>query len=291
MRVYQKERYPLMKIKLTSLAILAAFSGSSAVAAVSSDDGFTYSGNLQQGGFIKGHFEQCISYELNDIVGRCDESGRYVLGFGRDAKLKQVVTFTFGGGKTIDKQFNLLSREYKVQRIEGVAKKMVSPAASSLARIKKDNVAIAKARQVDSDLTGFSQSFIWPAQGRISGVYGSQRVFNGVPKRPHFGLDVAGKTGTPVIAPADGIVSLAVEDMYYSGGTLLLDHGYGLSSTFIHLSALEVPLGAKVKQGQLIGRIGATGRVTGPHLDWRINWFSERLDPAFWVKPGGNKAH
>ncbi len=289
MRVYQKERYPLMKIKLSSFAILAAFSCSTVTAAVSSPDGFSYSGNLQQGGFIKGRFEKCIGYELNGIVGRCDDSGHYVLGFGRDAKLKQVVTFTFDGGKTVAKQFNLSSREYKVQRIEGVAKKMVSPAASSLARIKKDNVAIAKARNIDSDLTGYTQSFIWPAQGRISGVYGSQRVFNGVPKRPHFGLDVAGKTGTPVIAPADGIVSLAVDDMYYSGGTLLLDHGYGLSSTFIHLSALEVPLGAKVKQGQLIGRIGATGRVTGPHLDWRINWFSERLDPAFWVKTGGNK--
>jgi len=139
---------------------------------------------------------------------------------------------------------------------------------------------IAKARATRSQLSDFLDDFILPAQGRISGVYGSQRVFNGEPRRPHFGLDVANKVGTPVIAPVGGIITLAEDDMYYSGGTLIMDHGFGVSSTFIHLSKIHVTAGQRVEKGELIAEIGATGRVTGPHLDWRVNWYRERLDPA-----------
>ena len=150
-------------------------------------------------------------------------------------------------------------------------------------RIRQDNVLLGKARKIQTDNANFMQDFIWPAQGPISGVYGSQRVFNGEPKNPHYGLDVAAPVGTPVYAPAGGVVTLWVSDMYYSGGTMIIDHGLGVSSTFLHLSKSHVAEGDTVEQGQLVAEIGATGRVTGAHLDWRINWFSERLDPQLLV--------
>lgn len=131
--------------------------------------------------------------------------------------------------------------------------------------------------------TAFAQDFIWPAVGPISGVYGSRRILNGEPRRPHYGVDVAGPVGQPVYAPADGLVTLYVPDMYYSGGTMIIDHGYGISSTFLHLSKEHVEVGQRVKQGDLIAEIGATGRVTGPHLDWRMNWFEKRVDPQLLV--------
>lgn len=129
------------------------------------------------------------------------------------------------------------------------------------------------------------QDFIWPAKGRLSGFYGSQRVLNGDPKRPHYGVDVAAPTGTEVVAPADGVVRLAHPDLFFSGGTIIIDHGFGVNSTFLHLSSVDVEVGEPVKQGDFIGRIGATGRATGPHLDWRINWLNHRLDPQLLVPP------
>ena len=127
--------------------------------------------------------------------------------------------------------------------------------------------------------------FQWPVEGRISGVYGSQRILNGIPKRPHFGIDIAAPAGTPIRAPAVGLVTLAADDHYYTGGTVILDHGHGLTSAFLHLQEVRVAPGQTVAQGEVIGTLGATGRATGPHLDWRINWFDQRLDPAFFVPP------
>uniref|UniRef100_UPI0030F3E3B3 M23 family metallopeptidase n=1 Tax=Paraglaciecola sp. TaxID=1920173 RepID=UPI0030F3E3B3 len=221
--------------------------------------------------------------QLNDKPVALSADGHFAFGFNRDAELKHKLTWRDQQGKTHSKDIVISAREYDIQRIEGVAGKYVSPPPEVTKRIRQDNAQIGKARQNNDDRSDFMQDFIWPAQGPISGVYGSQRVFNGTPKNPHFGLDVAGPTGTPVYAPADGIVTLYVPDMYYSGGTMIIDHGLGVSSTFLHLSAAEVEQGALVKQGQLVARIGATGRVTGAHLDWRINWFGERLDPALLV--------
>ena len=138
---------------------------------------------------------------------------------------------------------------------------------------------VATARQHRDNQAYYSQGFAWPAKGRISGVYGSQRVLNGEPRRPHFGLDIAAPEGTNVFAPADGLITLTHPDMYFSGGTIILDHGQGLSSTFLHLSKILVEAGTFVKQGDLIARIGATGRASGPHLDWRMNWLDRRVDP------------
>ncbi|WP_228710679.1 M23 family metallopeptidase [Saccharobesus litoralis] len=267
-----------------------------AIAALVSLNSFVYASELtivrqalQPGGFVLGTLTDCESYTLNSKTGRCDDKGQFIFGFGRDAKLQQQVEFKLKNGQALLYNFPLAARTYKEDKITGVASKYVAPPDSVIKRIASDNKQIGAARKVDSDLNGYQQTFIWPSKGRISGVYGSRRIFNNVPKRPHFGLDVAAPTGTEVVAPAAGIIRLAHNDMYYSGGTIILDHGYGLTSTFIHLSKLDVKEGQVVKQGDKIAEIGATGRVTGAHLDWRINWFSERLDPAFWVKPGGNK--
>ncbi|MDF2177690.1 M23 family metallopeptidase [Aliiglaciecola sp. CAU 1673] len=239
-------------------------------------------GELTQGTLLRGQVLPNSKVWLNDKVVKVSPEGQFVIGFGRDAALEHQLVVQSGNHKT-QHPIKLKAREYPIQKVDGVEQKYVSPPDSVLKRIEEDNRQIAKARAKDTELMGFWQDFSWPAKGKISGVYGSQRIFNGVPKRPHYGLDVAGPVGTPVYAPADGVVSLFVADMYYSGGTLILDHGFGVSSTFIHLSKGHVKAGQKVKQGQLIAEIGATGRVTGPHLDWRINWFDERLDPALLV--------
>ena len=165
---------------------------------------------------------------------------------------------------------------------------MMAPSPKNLLRIADEATQVRQARQKDSDLRHFAERFIWPVRGRISGVYGSQRIFNGEPRRPHFGLDIAAPTGTPVKAPAGGVVSLGHAGMFFSGKTLIIDHGHGLSSSFLHLDTILVKVGQTVRQGEPIATVGATGRVTGAHLDWRINWFAARLDPALLVPAMGD---
>jgi murein DD-endopeptidase MepM/ murein hydrolase activator NlpD len=245
----------------------------------------TLQGELSQGSLIRGKLPPNSQVFLNGKPLKISERGDFVFGFGRDAPLSNELSWRLADESSNQSMsLKLTKREYQVDRIEGVAQKYVSPPEAVLERTRADNRAVAKARTFDSNTLYFTQDFILPAVGRISGVYGSQRVFNGEPRRPHFGLDIANKTGTDVIAPASGVVRLAHPDMYFSGGTLIMDHGFGVSSTFIHLSKLHVEVGQKIEQGQLIAEIGATGRVTGPHLDWRINWFKERLDPALLVE-------
>ncbi|MFT7560923.1 MAG: murein DD-endopeptidase MepM/ murein hydrolase activator NlpD [Flavobacteriales bacterium] len=222
-----------------------------------------------------------------DILNRrikVEADGRVTFGLGRDTPAKIELALEYSDGRSEKYTYAVVQREYKTQKISGVEKKYVAPPAEVSARIKGDNKEIRNARMKTREASDFLAQFILPAEGPVTGVYGSQRVFNGVPKRPHYGLDLAGPVGTPVYAPVAGRVNLSHADMYYSGGTLILGHGQGISSTFIHLSKLHVKVGDMVKQGQLIAEIGATGRVTGPHLDWRINWFEQRLDPALVMK-------
>ena len=160
----------------------------------------------------------------------------------------------------------------------------MNPNKKAVTRVGEDNKKIRAARKIDSNLTAFAEGFIAPIDGIITGVYGSQRYYNGVPKTPHYGLDYAGKTGDPVKSPADGTVLMYVPDMFYSGGTMIIDHGHGVSSTFLHLSDSYVKVGDKVSKGELVAAVGSSGRATGPHLDWRINWFNMRLDPALVLK-------
>ena len=170
-------------------------------------------------------------------------------------------------------------REYAIERVDGLPPATVTPDPEALERIRQEAELVATARARRDPRTDYAEGFAWPAGGRISGVYGSQRILNGEPRRPHYGLDIAAPTGSPVFAPADGIVTLVHPDMYFSGGTIVLDHGQGLSSTFLHLSRALVEAGTSVRKGDLIGEIGATGRASGPHLDWRMNWLDRKVDP------------
>lgn len=210
-------------------------------------------------------------------------SGLVPFGFGRDASGEAELVLR---RQELEQRVSLklTPREWNIQRIEGVPQRTVDPPPPAvLERIREEAAQVRRAREIFTELEHFADDFIWPVTGRISGVYGSQRVYNGVPGSPHLGVDIAAPTGTQALAPAAGVVTLIHEDMFYSGGTLVIDHGYGVSSTFIHLSGILVGEGERVAKGQPVALVGATGRATGPHLDWRINWFQERLDPQTWV--------
>ncbi len=241
-------------------------------------------GHLTQGGLVTGQIEGVKSVSFNGEKLKLSENGEFVFGFGRDAETNHNLSWVDINGVSHEQAITITKRDYKIDKITGVAKKYVSPPKEVSERISREAVAVRKARQVDSDLRYFLDPVYKPATGRISGVYGSQRYFNGEPRRPHFGLDIANKTGTPVYAPVSGTVVFADADLYYSGGTLILDHGHGVTSTYIHLSKLDVKIGDEIKRGDKIAEIGATGRVTGPHLDWRFNWKNERLDPALMMQ-------
>lgn len=278
---------------LSAMCVLPSYATDHTDVAISSAGDYTFeliSGELKQGALVYAKTKQGNKVKILKRSVRVDESGHFVFGLGRDIGPNLLIEIidSKGHSKVISRPVE--SRTYNVQKIEGVAKKYVSPPESVTARIRKENREIKKARHIQTEDTYFTDAFIWPAKGPVTGVYGSQRVFNGVPKRPHFGLDIAGPTGTPVIAPIRGTVTLAEPDLYYSGGTLIVNHGQGVSSTFIHLSEVLVKTGDFVEQGQLIAKIGATGRVTGPHLDWRMNWFDQRLDP-FLLLPAAEESH
>ena len=244
----------------------------------------SFTGNFAQGGLVYGQAEPGAQVKLDGRKMHVSPSGEFLLGFGRDAGPTASVDITYADGRSETRSVAVAPRSWDIQRIDGLPEAQVTPPADVLARIKDDNAKVAAARARDSDDMLFKTGFIWPASGPISGVYGSQRILNGQPRQPHFGLDIAAPAGAPVVAPADGIVTMA-SDLYFTGNTLILDHGYGLSTTYSHLSEIVVRPGQHVKQGELIGKVGATGRVTGPHLDWRINLYDIRLDPALVLPP------
>lgn len=241
-------------------------------------------GELKQGALILGKTDPASSVYLDNKPLMVSSQGDFVFGFGRDDdKHHKLVIKTVD--QTSEQQIIIpQKRSYNIQRIEGITKSIMKPNPIAVARSKKDNAQISAARKTASTQAFFANGFTAPINGSITGVYGSQRVFNGEPKRPHFGLDYAGKNGDPVKAPASGKVILFVPDMFYSGGTMILDHGHGVTSTFLHLSQSYVNVGDSIKQGQLIAAVGSSGRATGPHLDWRINWFDVRIDPALVLK-------
>ncbi|MGV6827689.1 MAG: M23 family metallopeptidase [bacterium] len=238
---------------------------------------------------LKGEFEQGallvgktlpgsqVTHDAESVM--VSAAGDFLIGFEREAPLSSTLTVVLPDGKSHQQTLSISRKQYNIQRIDGLPERKVTPKPADSERIKADRAAVKKARSRRDSRTDYLAGFEWPATGKITGVYGSQRVLNGKPKWPHFGVDVAGPVGTPVTAPAPGIVTLVHPDMFYSGGTLIVDHGQGLSSTFIHLHKIHVKEGDRVEQGMLIAEIGATGRATGPHLDWRINLGSKRLDP------------
>ena len=235
-------------------------------------------GKFTQGALLRGQAPAGAKVTLNGETVQTNKDGKFVVGFEREAPLQQTLVVKLDNGQKWQRDITLEKREYNIQRIDGLEQKMVSPPAEVTARIKQDNINVANARSGNTDLDALFTRFEWPAKGVISGVYGSQRILNGVPKWPHYGLDIANETGTPVYAPVDGVVTM-VDDLYYSGNTLILDHGMRVFSTFLHMDTITVEVGETVKQGEQIGTIGSTGRSTGPHLDWRINLGNTRLDP------------
>lgn len=235
-------------------------------------------GKFTQGALLRGQAPAGAKVTLNGETVQTNKDGKFVVGFEREAPLQQTLVVKLDNGQKWQRDITLEKREYNIQRIDGLEQKMVSPPAEVTARIKQDNINVANARSGNTDLDALFTRFEWPAKGVISGVYGSQRILNGVPKWPHYGLDIANETGTPVYAPVDGVVTMA-DDLYYSGNTLILDHGMRVFSTFLHMDTITVEVGDTVKQGEQIGTIGSTGRSTGPHLDWRINLGNIRLDP------------
>lgn len=242
-------------------------------------------GKLEQGAVIVGDVDPGAQVSLDGKSVMVSPDGLFVMGFGRDAAPKATLEVIHADGRTEMRTLAIAKRDYEIQRIDGVARKYVTPLPDVLKRIARERKLKDAARPADTPDTYFAEPFEWPAKGVISGVYGSQRIFNGKPRRPHFGVDVAAPTGTPVVAPADGIVTLAQSDMFYEGGLVFLDHGHGLIGYFMHMSKLEVKPGQHVKRGQKIGEIGQTGRTTGPHVHWGMTWRGTYVDPATLVGP------
>lgn len=242
-------------------------------------------GEWQQGSILRGQLPAGDRLFFLDREVPVSDEGFFVLGLGRDFPGTATLTVKTSAGAESAFLYNVKPQQYNIQRVEGVPAQTVTPDPEHLERIRREAAQVAAARKDISALQFYRQEFTWPLLGRISGVYGSQRFYNGVPGRPHFGVDVAAPTGTVVRAPADGVVKLAHKDMFFSGGTLIVDHGQGLSSTFMHLHKLLVEEGQLVRQGDDIAEVGATGRATGPHLDWRMNWFDQQVDPTFLVPP------
>ncbi len=264
-----------------AFVVLLAFQLMVAPLAVGSgDSALVLSGEPVQGGLMIGRAEPGSRILLDGQELAAAGDGHFLLGFGRDETGQRRLVVEQPGGCTLEREFQLRERQFDVQHIDGLPPGQVTPDPESLERIRAEAEMARQARQSVDDRSDFSQGFIWPLTGPITGVYGSQRILNGQPRSPHWGLDIAAPTGTPVLAPAAGIVTLVHPDMFFSGGTLFIDHGLGLSSAFLHLDEILVETGQRVEQGELVARVGATGRVTGPHLDWRMNLGNTRVDPG-----------
>ena len=236
-----------------------------------------------KGKFLQGHFIIGITEPGSKIIVgkkevKVSEDGYFVFGIDRDRKFDVTITKIINGKKEkIIKK--VIKRKYNIQRIDGLEESKVTPPEEVYQRIKAENNRIGEARAINSDLPFFKDQFIMPVKGIISGVYGSQRILNGKPRWPHYGIDIAAKLGTKIKSSGTGVVTMAEDDLYYTGGTVIMDHGHGISTIYSHLETVIVSVGDKINQGDIIGTVGSTGRSTGPHLDFRINWFQTRLDP------------
>ncbi len=247
--------------------------------AVASDYFLKFKGKPVQGALIIAQTNPEAKVTIDGEQVAMTEEGYFIFGFGRFDDKNKNISIEYQD-QSYQTTVPVQAREFPTERIDGLPPSKVNPPDETLARISRETKQVKAARAVWSEQKAFLEAFIWPAEGRVSGVYGSRRILNGEPKRPHYGMDIANVTGSPVVAPASGVVTMAVNDHYYTGGTIIIDHGYGLNTTYLHLSQVNVKEGQVIEQGQKIGEIGATGRATGPHLDWRLNiGTSLRLDP------------
>ncbi len=237
-----------------------------------------FKGKFLQGHYIIGITDPSAKIIIDKKKVKVSNDGYFVFGIDRDRKFDLTVTKIIDGKKEkIIKK--VLKRKYNIQRIDGLEESKVTPPESVYKRIKEENNRIGEARAINSDLLFFKDQFIMPVEGIISGVYGSQRILNGKPKWPHYGIDIAAKQGTMIKSSGSGVVTMAEDDLYYTGGTIIMDHGHGISTIYSHLETVLVSVGDIINQEDIIGTVGSTGRSTGTHLDFRINWFQTRLDP------------
>jgi murein DD-endopeptidase MepM/ murein hydrolase activator NlpD len=252
---------------------------SPAAAVVAGDQRIVFPAAASQGALVFGKVPGGRIVRYAGRVLRPTPYGTVVFGIGRDESGPVRVDVQRPDGLSESASITVTPRDWPIERIDGVPPATVNPPPAIAERIEREQAMVVAARERDDDRADFVQGFVWPVQGRISGRFGNQRVYNGSPKSPHSGMDIAVPQGTPVLAPAAGIVTFANADLYLTGGTVLLDHGHGVSSNFLHLSRIDVKVGDRVEQGQVIGAVGATGRATGPHLHWGMNWFDVRIDP------------
>ena len=237
-----------------------------------------FKGKFLQGHYIIGLTEPLSQIYIDKKKVKVSKDGYFVFGLDRDRKFDLTITKIINGKKEIIIK-KVIKRNYNIQRIDGLEQSKVTPPESVYKRIKEENNRIGEARAINSDLPFFKDQFIMPVEGIISGVYGSQRILNGKPRWPHYGIDIAAKKGTMIKSSGSGVVTMAEDDLYYTGGTIIMDHGHGISTIYSHLETIMVSVGDKINQGDIIGTVGSTGRSTGPHLDFRVNWFQTRLDP------------
>jgi len=283
-------------VALALSALLTACAGSANVKAaasqgaqespVSGDQRVVFPAAASQGALVLGKVPAGSVARYGGRVLHATPYGTVVLGVGRDEIGPVRVEVQRADGTQEVASITITPRDWPIERIDGVPPSTVNPPPEIAARIEREQAAVSAARVRDDDRADFVQAFIWPVKGRISGRFGNQRVYNGTPKSPHSGMDIAATQDTPVLAPAAGVITFANPDLYLTGGTVLLDHGHGVSSNFLHLSRIDVKVGDRVTQGQVIGTVGATGRATGPHLHWGMNWFDVRIDPLLVLERG-----
>ena len=237
-----------------------------------------FKGKFLQGHYIIGITEPTAKIIIDKKEVKVSKDGYFVFGIDRDRKFDITISKIINGKKEVITK-KVLKRKYNIQRIDGLEESKVTPPEAVYKRIKEENNKIGEARAINSDLLFFKNQFIMPVEGIISGVYGSQRILNGKPRWPHYGIDIAAKQGTVIKSSGSGVVTMAEDDLYYTGGTIIMDHGHGISTIYSHLETVMVSVGDKINQGDIIGTVGSTGRSTGPHLDFRVNWFQTRIDP------------
>ena len=286
-------------VALALLATLTACAGSANVkasaptgvqpataATEASDQRVVFPAAASQGALVFGKVPAGSTARYGERILHPTPYGTVVFGIGRDETGPVRVSVQRADGSIETASIAITPRDWPIERIDGVPPDTVNPPPEIAARIEREQALVVAARQRDDDRADFVQAFAWPVEGRVSGRFGNQRIYNGTPKSPHSGMDIAAVQGTPVLAPAAGVITFAAPDLYLTGGTVLLDHGHGVSSNFLHLSRIDVKVGDRVAQGQVIGAVGATGRATGPHLHWGMNWFDVRIDPLLVLERG-----
>ena len=235
--------------------------------------------SVEQGALVIGKVPPGSVVRLGDREVRVSSYGSVIFGVGRDASDPVTLTVRLPDGASRGVRIDVQQIDWPLERIAGVPPDTVNPPPALAARIAREQARVTAARLRDDPRPDFAQGFVQPVAGRVSGRFGRARSYNGQEGAPHSGMDIAAPAGTPVRAPAAGVVTLADPDLYITGGTVLLDHGHGVSSNFLHLSRIDVRVGDLITQGQTLGAVGATGRATGPHLHWGMNWFDVRVDP------------